>query len=67
VEIHAREIMDQKRRVNEILSERTGQDYEKIERDTDRDYILSSGEAVEYGVIDRVVDRPEERVIAANK
>ena len=67
VEIHAREIMNQKRRVNEILSERTGQDYEKIERDTDRDYILSSNEAVEYGVIDRVVNRPGERVIAAGK
>jgi ATP-dependent Clp protease protease subunit len=64
VEIHAREIMDQKRRVNEILAERTGQDYEKIERDTDRDYILSSREAVEYGVIDRVVDRPEQRISA---
>jgi ATP-dependent Clp protease protease subunit len=63
VEIHAREIMAQKRRVNEILAERTGQDYEKIERDTDRDYILSSRDAVEYGVIDRVVDRPEERVL----
>src|SRR5215213_7265273 len=47
----------------EILAERTGQDYEKIERDTDRDYILSSRDAVEYGVIDRVVDRPEERVL----
>jgi ATP-dependent Clp protease, protease subunit len=64
VEIHAREIMEQKRRVNEILAERTGQDYEKIERDTDRDYILSSQEAVEYGVIDRVVDRPEQRIPA---
>jgi ATP-dependent Clp protease protease subunit len=62
VEIHAREIMQQKQRVNEILAERTGQDYEKIERDTDRDYILSSREAVEYGVIDRVVDRPEQRI-----
>jgi ATP-dependent Clp protease, protease subunit len=56
--------MAQKRRVSEILAERTGQDYEKIERDTDRDYILSSKDAVEYGVIDRVVDRPEERVLA---
>ena len=63
VEIHAREIMNQKRRVNEILAERTGQDYEKIDRDTDRDYILSSQEAVEYGVIDRVVDRPEQRIL----
>ena len=56
--------MSQKRRVNTILSERTGQDYEKIERDTDRDYILSSEGAVEYGVIDRVISRPEERGIA---
>jgi ATP-dependent Clp protease, protease subunit len=64
VEIHAREIMQQKRRVNEILAERTGQDYERIERDTDRDYILSSNEAVEYGVIDRVVDRPEQRIMS---
>ena len=67
VEIHAREIMDQKRRVNAILSERTGQDYEKIERDTDRDYILSSEAAVEYGVIDRVISRPDERVAAIGK
>ena len=67
VEIHAREIMDQKRRVNEILSERTGQDFSKIGHDTDRDYILSSEAAVEYGVIDRVVDRPEERLVEKGK
>jgi ATP-dependent Clp protease protease subunit len=48
--------------VNEIMAEATGQPYEKIERDTDRDYILSAEEAVEYGVIDRVVSRPSERV-----
>ena len=60
VEIHARELMHTKRRVNEILAESTGQPYEKIEGDTDRDYILSSEAAVEYGVIDRVVNRPGE-------
>ena len=60
VEIHAREIIEQKRRVNEILAERTGQPFEKIEKDTDRDYNLSPEEAVEYGVIDRVVTRPGE-------
>src|SRR5918997_5005973 len=58
VEIHAREIIDQKRRVNEMLAERTGQPFEKVERDTDRDFILSAEEAVEYGVIDQVVSRP---------
>lgn len=61
VEIHAREILNQKRRVNGILAERTGQPFEKLERDTDRDFIMSPEEAVEYGVIDRVVSRPRER------
>jgi ATP-dependent Clp protease protease subunit len=60
VEIHARELIHTKQRVNELLSEMTGQPYEKIERDTDRDYMLSADEAVEYGVIDRVVSRPVE-------
>jgi ATP-dependent Clp protease, protease subunit len=64
VEIHARELIHTKRRVNEIMAEVTGQHYEKIERDTDRDYILSPEEAVEYGVIDRVVSRPREGVAA---
>jgi len=57
VEIHAREIIEQKRRVNEILAERTGQPFEKIEKDTDRDYNLNPEQAVEYGVIDQVVTR----------
>ena len=61
VEIHAREIIDQKRRVNEMLAERTGQPFEKVERDTDRDFIMSAEGAVEYGVIDQVVSRPGER------
>ena len=57
VEIHARELVQTKRRMNQVLAERTGQPFEKIERDTDRDYVLGAKEAVEYGVIDRVVDR----------
>ncbi len=55
VQIHAEELIRTKRRLNEILAENTGQDFEKIERDTDRDYMLSPEEAVEYGVIDNVV------------
>ena len=47
--------------MNGYLADLTGQPVEKIERDTDRDYMLGPEEAVEYGVIDRVVTRPEER------
>ena len=64
VEIHARELVRTKRRINEIMAEATGKDYEKIERDTDRDYIMGSHEAVEYGVVDRVVSRPRESAAA---
>jgi ATP-dependent Clp protease protease subunit len=67
VEIHARELVRTKRRMNELYAEMTGQPVEKIERDTDRDYMLGPEEAVEYGVIDRVVNRPAESVVAARK
>ncbi len=67
VEIHARELVRTKRRMNELYSEMTGQPVEKIERDTDRDYMLGPREAVEYGVIDRVVTRPGEVVVAASE
>jgi ATP-dependent Clp protease, protease subunit len=63
VEIQARELVRTKRRMNEILAQATGQPFEKIERDTDRDYIMGAEEAVEYGVIDRVVS-PREGVAA---
>ncbi len=64
VEIQARELVRTKRRLNEILAEATGQSFEKVERDTDRDYIMGAEEAVEYGVADRVVNRPREGVAA---
>jgi ATP-dependent Clp protease protease subunit len=50
-----------KRRLNEILAENSGQPLERIERDTDRDYIMGPEEAIEYGIIDQVVNRPAER------
>src|SRR3712207_6419241 len=55
VQIHAEELIRTKRRLNEILAENTGQPYEKIERDTDRDYILGAEESIEYGIIDNIV------------
>jgi ATP-dependent Clp protease protease subunit len=64
IEIQAKELVRTKRRLNEILAETTGQSLERIERDTDRDYIMGAEEAVEYGVVDRVVDRPREGVAA---
>lgn len=55
ISIHAKEILKIRDRVNEILSRHTGQPLEKIEKDTDRDYFMSSQEAKEYGLIDEVI------------
>mgnify|MGYP003585117984 CR=1 FL=1 len=54
IDIHAKRIMAIKKRLNEILSENTGQTLKKIEKDTDRDYFLTAAEAKEYGIIDEV-------------
>jgi ATP-dependent Clp protease protease subunit len=56
IEIRAREIINLKRRLEEILAKHTGQPLEKITKDTDRDYFMSSAEAAEYGLIDRVIE-----------
>lgn len=55
IEIHAKEALFLKRRLNEIMSRHTGQPYETIERDTDRDNFLSAEDALKYGIIDRVL------------
>ena len=55
IDIHAKDIMRMKKRISEILAGHTGQSLEKIDRDTDRDYILSAAESVEYGVVDQVI------------
>ena len=55
IEIHAKRIIEMKKRLNEILSERTGQPLERIERDTDRDNFLSAEEAKAYGIIDDII------------
>ncbi|MFA3789544.1 ATP-dependent Clp endopeptidase proteolytic subunit ClpP [Aliiglaciecola sp. SL4] len=54
-EIHAKEILSIKEKLNRLLAEHTGQDYEKVSQDTDRDNFLSASEAKEYGLIDQVL------------
>ena len=60
IEIEAREILRMKEMLNRSLSDMSGQSFEKIEKDTDRDYFLSAEEAKEYGLIDRVISHPNE-------
>jgi ATP-dependent Clp protease protease subunit len=54
-EIHAKQILSTKERLNRLYAEHTGQDYEKIAKDTDRDNFLTADEAVEYGLVDSVL------------
>ena len=61
IKIHADWILRTRRKINEILSERTGQPLEKIERDTDRDHFMDAYEAKEYGLIDEVITRRDLR------
>jgi len=55
IEIHAREVISLRHRLDEILSESTGQDLETVKRDTERDNFMSAEEAREYGIVDRVI------------
>ena len=57
IEIQAAEILRIKKSLNEILASNTGQSIKKIEKDTDRDYIMTPQEALEYGMIDKVISR----------
>lgn len=56
IEIQAREILDLRRKLDEILAENTGQPLERVAKDTERDYFMSAVEAKEYGVVDRVIE-----------
>lgn len=57
MKIHAARILRMREKLNQIMSERTGQPLEVIQRDTERDYFLSAHQAVEYGLIDKVIDK----------
>ena len=56
IRIQAEKILETRERLNKILAERTGQPLEKIEKDTDRDFFMSAERAVEYGIIDKVLE-----------
>jgi len=60
IEIEAKEILRMKDMLNHSMADMTGQTFEKIEKDTDRDYFLSAAEAKDYGLIDRVIAHPSE-------
>lgn len=59
IEIQAKEINRLKKTLNELLANNTGQSYKKVEKDTDRDYIMTPEEAQEYGMIDKVITKLE--------
>ncbi len=56
IEIHAREALSLRKRLDEILAKHTGQDLEKVARDTERDYFMSAEEALEYGLVDKIIE-----------
>ena len=57
IEIHARQLLRTRAKMNKILAERTGQPIEKIEKDTERDYYMTAEEAKDYGVVDQVLEK----------
>ncbi|MDY0405127.1 ATP-dependent Clp endopeptidase proteolytic subunit ClpP [Virgibacillus sp. 179-BFC.A HS] len=60
IEIHAKRILQMREKLNQIMSERTGQPIEVINRDTERDNFMSAEKAVDYGLIDKVLERKPE-------
>ena len=65
IEIQAKEILRYRRLLDEIIAERTGQTLEKIQKDTDRDFIMTSEQAKEYGIIDEVITTRQVSEVAA--
>jgi ATP-dependent Clp protease, protease subunit len=57
IEIHAKEIIDVRRRLDEIVAQHTDQDIDKVAKDTERDYFMTAEEAKEYHLVDRVIEQ----------
>jgi ATP-dependent Clp protease protease subunit len=66
IDIHAREILKIRERLNQIMAEHTGQSLDKISQDTERDYFMSGMEAKDYGLIDEVIIRASEKETAGS-
>ena len=64
IEIHAKEVLYLKRKLNEMMAQKTGQPIERIEQDTDRDNFMSAEDALKYGMIDRVLKSRTESSVA---
>ena len=64
IEIHAKEVLYLKRKLNEMMAQHTGQPIETIERDTDRDNFMGAEDAVKYGLVDRVLKNRSESAVA---
>jgi ATP-dependent Clp protease protease subunit len=62
IHIHAQEILSLRKRLNEVLAKHTGQTIERIERDSDRDNFMDASAAVEYGLVDTVLEKRPESV-----
>jgi ATP-dependent Clp protease protease subunit len=60
IEIHAREIERMRERINKLISEETGQEMAKVEKDTDRDFWMNAEEALEYGLISKIITKRDE-------
>ncbi|MCZ7661652.1 MAG: ATP-dependent Clp endopeptidase proteolytic subunit ClpP [Thermoleophilia bacterium] len=56
IEIHAREALSLRKRLDEILAKHTGQELEKVAKDTERDYFMTAEDALEYGLIDKIIE-----------
>jgi ATP-dependent Clp protease protease subunit len=65
IEIHAKDMLKVRERINQVLAEHTGQPIEKIAKDTDRDYILEAEDAKKYGLVDAIYHRRDEAALKA--
>ena len=67
MEIHAKEMLETRDRLNKILAKHTGQSVERIKQDTDRDQFMDGDEAVKYGLIDKVLEKRGEALAASRQ